>query len=160
MSLLNADQAAELLNVPPSWVLAEARADRIPHVRLGRYVRFEAQELDGLVIRAPVIHWRPQPRRTRTPPGGVYFIQCIGPGHPIKIGYAKNVAQRLAEHQCSSPYELRLIRAVPGPRPLEREMHRRFAEDRLRGEWFKPSTDLLRFAHHCETYDAGTGASE
>ncbi len=43
--LLDAKGAAELLNVPPSWVLAEARADRIPHVRLGRYVRFDADEL-------------------------------------------------------------------------------------------------------------------
>lgn len=45
MSLLDAKQAATLLNVPSSWVLAEARAERIPHVRLGRYVRFEADEL-------------------------------------------------------------------------------------------------------------------
>jgi len=43
--LLNAKQAATLLNVPESWVRAEARAQRIPHVRLGRYVRFEAEEL-------------------------------------------------------------------------------------------------------------------
>ena len=43
--LLDAKGAAELLNVPPSWILAEARADRIPHVRLGRYVRFDADEL-------------------------------------------------------------------------------------------------------------------
>ncbi len=34
--LLDAKGAAVLLNVPASWVLAEARADRIPHVRLGR----------------------------------------------------------------------------------------------------------------------------
>jgi excisionase family DNA binding protein len=44
--LLNAEQAAALLNVPKSWVLAEARANRIPHVRLGRYVRFDADELE------------------------------------------------------------------------------------------------------------------
>jgi excisionase family DNA binding protein len=43
--LLDAAGAAELLNVPKSWVLAEARADRIPHVRLGKYVRFEEDEL-------------------------------------------------------------------------------------------------------------------
>jgi excisionase family DNA binding protein len=42
---LDARGAAALLNVPASWVLAEARADRIPHVRLGRYVRFDAAEL-------------------------------------------------------------------------------------------------------------------
>ncbi len=28
-----------------SWVLAQARADRIPHVRLGHYVRFDADEI-------------------------------------------------------------------------------------------------------------------
>ncbi len=44
-SLLDAKQAGELLNVPPSWCLEQARADRIPHVRLGRYVRFDHDEL-------------------------------------------------------------------------------------------------------------------
>jgi excisionase family DNA binding protein len=43
--LIDAQAAADLLGVPKSWVLAEARADRIPHVRLGRYVRFEVDEL-------------------------------------------------------------------------------------------------------------------
>src|SRR5215208_2440014 len=33
--LLDANGAAALLTVPATWVLAEARADRIPHVRLG-----------------------------------------------------------------------------------------------------------------------------
>jgi excisionase family DNA binding protein len=45
--LLDAKQAGALLNVPASWVLAEARADRIPHVRLGKYVRFDVAELDA-----------------------------------------------------------------------------------------------------------------
>ena len=39
MSLLDAQQAAALLNVPATWIAAEARARRIPHIRLGRYVR-------------------------------------------------------------------------------------------------------------------------
>lgn len=43
--LIDARTAATLLGVPATWVLAEARADRIPHVRLGRYVRFETQQL-------------------------------------------------------------------------------------------------------------------
>lgn len=45
MSLLDADQAAELLNVPKSWLYAQARENRVPHVRLRRYVRFEEDEL-------------------------------------------------------------------------------------------------------------------
>ena len=43
--LLDAQGAADLLSVPRSWVLAEARADRIPHIRLGTYVRFDPEEL-------------------------------------------------------------------------------------------------------------------
>jgi excisionase family DNA binding protein len=43
--LLDSGQAAAILNVPRSWIAAEARAGRIPHVRLGRYVRFDRDEL-------------------------------------------------------------------------------------------------------------------
>jgi excisionase family DNA binding protein len=43
--LLDAKGAGRLLSVPASWVLAEARADRIPHVRFGRYVRFDRETL-------------------------------------------------------------------------------------------------------------------
>jgi len=32
-ALVDAAEAGRLLSVPASWVLAEARADRIPHVR-------------------------------------------------------------------------------------------------------------------------------
>ena len=62
--LLDARQAAAILNVPASWIAAEARAGRIPHVRLGRYVRFNRDELmcwcDGRSV-------GPRPRRQRRP---------------------------------------------------------------------------------------------
>lgn len=45
--LVTAEEAAALLSVPKTWVLAEARADRIPHVRLGRYVRFEPAQVQA-----------------------------------------------------------------------------------------------------------------
>jgi excisionase family DNA binding protein len=44
--LMTAEQAAEFLNVPVSWIRAEARAERIPAVRLGRYTRFRAADLE------------------------------------------------------------------------------------------------------------------
>lgn len=43
--LIDANQAARLLGVPPTWLLAQARERKIPHQRLGRYVRFDADEL-------------------------------------------------------------------------------------------------------------------
>jgi excisionase family DNA binding protein len=38
--LLTADEVAVLLQVTKAWVYAETRAKRIPHVSLGRYVRY------------------------------------------------------------------------------------------------------------------------
>lgn len=43
--LLTAKEVAALLSVPPSWVLDHARARTIPHVRLGRYVRFDEADV-------------------------------------------------------------------------------------------------------------------
>lgn len=40
--LLTADDVADMLGVGRDWVYAEARAGRIPHVKLGRSVRFRA----------------------------------------------------------------------------------------------------------------------
>ena len=75
-ALVTAEQAAALLSVPKSWVLAEARADRIPHLRLGRYVRFEP---DVLLVwwterrRGPSVAWGAQlqsaPATAPTVPG-------------------------------------------------------------------------------------------
>lgn len=43
--LLTASQAADILGVPETWLRAEQRAGRVPHVRLGHYVRFEREAL-------------------------------------------------------------------------------------------------------------------
>lgn len=47
--LLTADQVAELLAVPKTWIYQEARAGRIPHVRAGRYVRFRREAIEQWV---------------------------------------------------------------------------------------------------------------
>jgi excisionase family DNA binding protein len=64
-TLTRAEEAAAQLGVPKTWVLAEARADRIPHVRLGKYVRFDPHELE--------VWWRSRtrgPRRRDAVPAG------------------------------------------------------------------------------------------
>ena len=38
--LLTAGEVADVLRVSTAWVYAETRAQRLPHVRLGRYVRY------------------------------------------------------------------------------------------------------------------------
>jgi excisionase family DNA binding protein len=44
--LLTAEQVAEMLQVPKAWMYEAAREHRIPHVKLGRYIRFEHEQLD------------------------------------------------------------------------------------------------------------------
>ena len=43
--LLTAEEIAERLGMKTQWVWAQARAGLIPHVRLGRYVRFDGEQL-------------------------------------------------------------------------------------------------------------------
>jgi excisionase family DNA binding protein len=43
--LMDAKEAGRLLGVPHTWLLAQARGGRIPHHRLGHYVRFSADDL-------------------------------------------------------------------------------------------------------------------
>lgn len=43
--LIDAKAASHLLGVPHTWLLSQARAGRIPHHRLGHYVRFNPDDL-------------------------------------------------------------------------------------------------------------------
>lgn len=45
MRLLRASEVAERLAIPASWLMQAAREDRVPHYRLGRYVRFAEEEV-------------------------------------------------------------------------------------------------------------------
>ena len=44
--LLTVDDVAQRLGVTKDWVWAQARAGRIPHVRLGRYRRFREEAIE------------------------------------------------------------------------------------------------------------------
>jgi excisionase family DNA binding protein len=46
--LLTVQEAAQLLKVPPSWIYDHVRtdaADRLPVLKLGKYLRFDARDL-------------------------------------------------------------------------------------------------------------------
>ena len=44
--LVDASEVSERLHVPVSWVRESTRSGAMPHVRLGRYVRFELGEVE------------------------------------------------------------------------------------------------------------------
>src|SRR5262249_45353031 len=47
--LLDAGDVAELLGVPKSWVYAETRAGRLPHIVIGRYRRYRLEAVTAWI---------------------------------------------------------------------------------------------------------------
>ena len=45
--LLTAQEVAELLAVPLSWVREATRGERLPYVALGRYRRYRRQDIEA-----------------------------------------------------------------------------------------------------------------
>jgi hypothetical protein len=76
----------------------------------------------------------------------VYVIGCDG--HPVKVGTARDVVQRVKELQTGFPFDLRIYGTVEieasAARHLERAAHKALSKHRLRGEWFQvsPATAL------------------
>jgi excisionase family DNA binding protein len=58
--LMTVDEIAELLRVRRSWIYARTRLrgpDRLPHTRVGRYIRFSQSDLQEII-------WRSNPEKT------------------------------------------------------------------------------------------------
>lgn len=45
--LLTAGEVADLIRVTRAWVYAETRRNAIPHLRLGRYVRYRRSAIEA-----------------------------------------------------------------------------------------------------------------
>jgi excisionase family DNA binding protein len=50
LALLTAEDVAVQLGVSKDWIYAEVRAERIPHVKLGRNVRFRESSIEDWLI--------------------------------------------------------------------------------------------------------------
>lgn len=72
----------------------------------------------------------------------VYFIKC---GKRVKIGHAMDPRSRLRDLQVGNPEKLELLMVIEGGRRTECEIHKRFAEQRLAGEWFRIEGDLREY---------------
>lgn len=80
----------------------------------------------------------------------IYFLQeggWRGDGN-VKIGYAKSldrVDERARLLQTGNSSELEMLLAIPGSRLDEKDYHRLFAADHVRGEWFRMSPRIRRY---------------
>ncbi len=61
----------------------------------------------------------------------------------IKIGHSRRLRQRVKTLSAEAKVDLRLLATEPGGELVERMRHREFADIRIKGEWFRPSPELL-----------------
>lgn len=76
---------------------------------------------------------RPRPTSAE---GSVVYVIGSPAFRPVKIGKG-HALERLDSFQCASPFPLELLWTTPGALHLERALHARFEEYRVRGEWFE-----------------------
>jgi uncharacterized protein YozE (UPF0346 family) len=77
--------------------------------------------------------------------GTIYFIQSELK-NTIKIGYtAGNPEDRRKSLQTAHSHKLKIIATMPGTLEHEKDLHKRFAQYRLSGEWFESHPDILAF---------------
>ena len=81
----------------------------------------------------------------------IYFIQNTETKH-IKIGYSDNVRNRLSSLQTTSPHELAILTICEGGIEVEKELHDKFNNYYVRGEWFNPSEELISYINEFPPY--------
>lgn len=74
--------------------------------------------------------------------GVVYFIQSGGSGL-VKIGFTTSLKKRVNGLTAMSATPLTVLRSIAGTMPLERAFHRMFDAQRVRGEWFHYTEEML-----------------
>ena len=72
----------------------------------------------------------------------VYLIRSGADGL-VKIGFSDTVHKRISQMQVGSPDRLTILRILDGGRELEAALHAWFKPNRVRGEWFTFSEDML-----------------
>lgn len=76
--------------------------------------------------------------------GWAYIAESAAHG-PLKIGFSRDPEVRMTRVRYRFGDRTYLLVAIPGGRPLERHLHKRFAAHRTEGEWFERGDDLLAF---------------
>jgi len=74
----------------------------------------------------------------------IYFVRVVG-HEPIKIGFSEDVSRRLAAFRTHHWGNVEVLLVMPGLRDDEKAIHQRFEPHRIRGEWFMPAPDVVRF---------------
>jgi hypothetical protein len=87
----------------------------------------------------PSLVWRAGKRHIESL---VYFVLNSSSG-AVKIGWTIDLGHRLTALKNGAGTDLHVIRTIEGGRAKERWLHKKFADRRTKGEWFKYHADML-----------------
>ena len=73
--------------------------------------------------------------------GWIYFIRQ---DNLVKVGYTRNFEQRLSALRVSMPYTPHILGKISATRKHEKDLHKFWREYRVRGEWFKLPSHIIR----------------
>jgi DNA-binding XRE family transcriptional regulator len=75
----------------------------------------------------------------------------------LKIGHTNDINNRLSQLQVSTPIKLKLIHLIKGGVNLEKELHQKFQDLRVNGEWFVYDAEILNYfsSHDCLMWEYG-----
>lgn len=141
-------EAANLLDKEPAWLgrfLTRNPVDAAgkPYfVKNGRSRRFLAESISRLEGAIQNFDRRPV---------FMYFAEMQGQGR-IKIGIAEDWHKRLLNLQSASPYKIRRLLVLNSFAGIEPMMHRRLADLRIRGEWFRDDPRIRNFIAICHSH--------
>jgi len=74
----------------------------------------------------------------------IYFIEESGTG-AIKIGLTGDIKKRKSGIKSSTPHQLRVLGVMMGDIQDEAELHKKFSQYNIQGEWYRPEPELLAF---------------
>ena len=131
-------------NADVSWAAQQAGISRKTHYEWMRNdeayrSKFKAYRIKSLQDTIKSISVRDRiPLQRKKVNGYVYLVHCKGTTY-YKIGISKlNYHLRLSGIQSGCPFELEMIYVIHSNdhRNLEKELHDKFKDKRVRGEWF------------------------
>ena len=74
----------------------------------------------------------------------LYLIKCSG-NNFCKIGYSTNPKNRLNQLQTGSAFSVNLLASLEGTMEDERNLHKKFKNFKLKGEWFDYCTEIKEY---------------
>lgn len=99
-------------------------------------------ELHNEWVRSEEEEMRKRPKPTKPSREGYVYLMKNSRNGLIKIGFSKDPKVREATLQSEEP-EVSLIFSEVGTMEYEAELHARFSDKRIRGEWFRLSCEEI-----------------